>query len=68
MTEAILHWDTSEWECPKCGRRFPTHYRITKSFWDKRQFGRQYVASQNNVARHVDACRGITPCKIHNRD
>ena len=56
MVEARLDFTTGEWECPKCGRHFPTHYRLRDSSL-RRQFGRRYVASSNNVRRHVEACK-----------
>ncbi len=52
----ILHFREGEWECPKCGRRFPTHYRVVKGYL-RRQLGRRYVTSLPNVMRHIEACR-----------
>ena len=57
-TEVKLCFLDGEFECPKCGRRFPTHYKAKRGFFERRQLGRCYVCSLPNVERHIKACKG----------
>lgn len=50
--EYRIDWQTGEFICIVCGRRFPTHYRLTPSIFS-RQLGRRYVSGQNNFFRHL---------------
>ncbi len=42
--------------CGYCARRFPTHYRVKKT-WDRQQMCRRWVAGNNIFFRHVAACQ-----------
>ena len=56
MEGNYIDFSTGEFVCGSCGRRFPAHYRTKKGMYGRKQFGRGWVAGNNNFFRHTKAC------------
>jgi hypothetical protein len=46
----------AEFICCYCGKRAPTHFKTKRGLYDRRQFGRCWIAN-NLFFKHVTKCK-----------